>query len=39
MSHLAHLLTDAAQLDDALDAAAAQDGPALVEIITDPDLI
>jgi pyruvate oxidase len=30
---------DAAQLDDALDAAAAQDGPAPVEIVTDPDLI
>ena len=32
-------VTDAAQIDAALDAAAAHDGPALVEIISDPDLI
>ena len=32
-------VTDASQIDAALDAAAAHDGPALVEIVTDPDLI
>ena len=32
-------VTDASQIDPALDAAAAHDGPALVEIVTDPDLI
>ena len=32
-------VTDAAQIDAALDAAAAHDGPALVEIISDPELI
>ena len=32
-------VTDASQLDAALDAAVAHDGPALVEVITDPDLI
>ena len=32
-------VTDASQLEAALDAAAAHDGPALVEIVTDPDLI
>ena len=32
-------VTDASQLDDALAAAAAHDGPALIEIITDPELI
>jgi pyruvate oxidase len=32
-------VTDASQIDAALDAAAAHDGPALVEVVTDPDLI
>jgi thiamine pyrophosphate-dependent acetolactate synthase large subunit-like protein/nitrite reductase/ring-hydroxylating ferredoxin subunit len=32
-------VTDASQLDDALATAAAHDGPALIEVITDPDLI
>jgi thiamine pyrophosphate-dependent acetolactate synthase large subunit-like protein len=32
-------VTDAPQLDDALAAAAAQNGPALIEILTDPELI
>ena len=32
-------VTDVAQLDDALAAAVAHDGPAMVEVITDPDLI
>ena len=32
-------VTDASQLDDALAAAAAHDGPALIEILTDPELI
>ncbi len=32
-------ITDASQLDDALVAAAAHNGPALIEIVTDPDLI
>ena len=32
-------VTDAAQLDDALTEALAHDGPALVEVITDPDLV
>jgi thiamine pyrophosphate-dependent acetolactate synthase large subunit-like protein len=32
-------VTDAAQLDAALAAAVAYDGPAMVEIMTDPDLI
>jgi pyruvate oxidase len=32
-------VTGMTQIDDALDAAAAHDGPALIEIIADPDLI
>ena len=32
-------VTDAAQLDAALAAAVAHDGPAMVEVVTDPDLI
>jgi thiamine pyrophosphate-dependent acetolactate synthase large subunit-like protein len=32
-------VTDAAQIDEALAAAAAHDGPALIEIVADPDLI
>ncbi len=32
-------VTDAAQLDAALAAAVAHDGPAMVEVITDPDLV
>jgi pyruvate oxidase len=32
-------VTDASKLDTALEAAAAHDGPALIEVITDPDLI
>lgn len=32
-------VTDPSQLDDALDAAATHDGPTLIEVITDPDLI
>jgi thiamine pyrophosphate-dependent acetolactate synthase large subunit-like protein len=33
------LVTEASQLDDALLAATAHDGPALVEILRDPELI
>jgi pyruvate oxidase len=32
-------VTDAAQLDDALSAALAHAGPAMVEIVTDPELV
>jgi thiamine pyrophosphate-dependent acetolactate synthase large subunit-like protein len=32
-------VSDASQLDDALHAAAVHDGPALIEILTDPELI
>jgi pyruvate oxidase len=32
-------VTDAGQLDDALAEAIAAEGPALVEVITDPELI
>jgi pyruvate oxidase len=32
-------VTDASELDTALDAAAAHDGPALIEVLADPDLI
>jgi pyruvate oxidase len=32
-------VTEVGQLDDALTAAFAYDGPALVEVVTDPDLI
>jgi pyruvate oxidase len=32
-------VTDPSQLDDALDAAAAHDGPTLIEVLTAPDLI
>ena len=32
-------VTDRAELDDALAAALAHDGPALVEVIADPDLV
>jgi thiamine pyrophosphate-dependent acetolactate synthase large subunit-like protein/nitrite reductase/ring-hydroxylating ferredoxin subunit len=32
-------VTDASQLDDALSAAFGHDGPALVEVMTDPDLV
>jgi thiamine pyrophosphate-dependent acetolactate synthase large subunit-like protein len=32
-------VTDASELDDALATATAHDGPALVEVISDPDLI
>ncbi len=32
-------VTDRTELDDALAAAFAHDGPALVEVVTDPDLI
>ena len=32
-------VTDPSQLDESLDAAAAHDGPTLIEVITDPDLI
>jgi thiamine pyrophosphate-dependent acetolactate synthase large subunit-like protein len=32
-------VTDASQLDDALAIAFAHDGPALVEVMTDPDLV
>ena len=32
-------VTDPSQLDGALDAGTAHDGPTLVEVITDPDLI
>jgi pyruvate oxidase len=32
-------VTDAAQLDGALNAAHAHDGPALVEVLSDPELI
>ncbi|WP_028066732.1 thiamine pyrophosphate-dependent enzyme [Solirubrobacter soli] len=32
-------VTDAAQLDDAIAAGVAHDGPAMIEVMTDPDLI
>ena len=32
-------VTDATQLDDALKDALAHDGPAMVEVVTDPDLV
>ena len=32
-------MTDRAELDAALAAAVAHDGPAMVEVITDPDLV
>src|SRR5947207_14128799 len=32
-------VTDASQLDDAFSIAFAHDGPALVEVMTDPDLV
>ena len=32
-------VTDAGQLDDALARALAHDGPALVEVMTDPELV
>jgi pyruvate oxidase len=32
-------VTDASQLDGAIDAAFAHDGPALVEVMTDADLV
>ncbi len=32
-------MTEREQLDDAFAAAFAHDGPALVEVVTDPDLI
>jgi hypothetical protein len=32
-------VTDGSQLDGTLDSAAARDGPALIGIVTDPDLI
>jgi thiamine pyrophosphate-dependent acetolactate synthase large subunit-like protein len=32
-------VSDTSHLDDALHAAAAHDGPALIEVLTDPDLI
>ena len=32
-------VTDRAQLDDALAAAVAHDGPSMVEVITDPNLV
>jgi nitrite reductase/ring-hydroxylating ferredoxin subunit len=32
-------VTSADQLDDALSAAAAHDGPALIEVMTDPELV
>jgi thiamine pyrophosphate-dependent acetolactate synthase large subunit-like protein len=32
-------VTDRTQLDDALSSALAHDGPALVEVVTDPDLV
>ncbi len=32
-------VTDRAELDDALASAFAHDGPALVEVICDPDLV
>ena len=32
-------VTEAAELDEALGAAIAHDGPALVEVIADPELV
>ena len=32
-------VTQAAELDDAIDRALAHDGPAMVEVVTDPDLV